>query len=205
MLFEIKSKYILQKIFSYINPIKYLKIIRHNKASQTHLNITLKDYETFYKEYNQIEIEIKPIGYIEKRRDFINCENENKSFFHIYFDDEKEERNQFFLEKQESEVSKIKIKIDIGLKSLEKLFDSIFILKEITFIKFNRKDFANMNIMFNMRINLTKINFEKCKTDNVKDMSFIFCSCLSLEQLNYQSGILLKLLICLICFIIVKI
>ena len=48
MLFEIKSKYILQKIFSYINQNKYLEIIRHNKALQTRLNISLKDYETFY-------------------------------------------------------------------------------------------------------------------------------------------------------------
>ena len=178
MLFEIKSKYILQKIFSYINQNKYLEIIRHNNALQTRLNITLKDYETFYKDYNQIEIEIKPIEYIEKREYFINCENEDKSFFHIYFDDEKEERNQFFLGEQESKVSKIIIKIDIGLKSLERLFDSIFILKEVTFIKFNRKDFTNMSKMFNMCINLTKINLEKCRTDNVIDMSFIFCSCI---------------------------
>ena len=182
MLFGIKSKYIFQKIFSYINKIKYLEIIRHNKVLQNHLNITLKDYESFYKDYNQIEI--KSIVLIDKRRDLINCENENKSFFHISFDDEKKERNQFFLEEQQSEVSKIKIKIDIGLKSLERLFDSIFILKEVTFIKFNRKDFTNMSKMFNMCINLTKINLEKFTTDNVIDMSFIFCSCLSLEELK---------------------
>ena len=51
---DIKSKYILEKVFGYIQAIKMLNIIKYNKNIQSILNITKNDCEEFLK----VEIEI---------------------------------------------------------------------------------------------------------------------------------------------------
>ncbi len=43
MLSEIKSKYIIKKIFEYVGHFKCLDILRHNKAFQNILQLSLKD------------------------------------------------------------------------------------------------------------------------------------------------------------------
>ena len=54
---NIKSNYILSKIFIYLKIMKKLRIVNYNKKIQKRLNITNEDY----KEYSSIEIEIIPI------------------------------------------------------------------------------------------------------------------------------------------------
>ena len=64
---------------------KKLEIVKYNKRIQNRLNLSVKDYK---EEYCEIEIEIIPItnGYGK----FINIEGD-KSYYHIYFNDDKNE------------------------------------------------------------------------------------------------------------------
>ena len=53
---NIKSRYILSKIYNNMTMKKKLKIVKYNKRIQNRLNLDVKDY----KEYCEIEIEIIP-------------------------------------------------------------------------------------------------------------------------------------------------
>ena len=54
---NIKSRYILSKIYDNMTKKKKLEIVKYNKRIQNRLNLDIKDY----KEYREIEIEIIPI------------------------------------------------------------------------------------------------------------------------------------------------
>ena len=56
---NIKSKYILQKIFDNLAKKRLFEIIHHNKIYQNKLDLTIKDFQEFSKEYSSIEIAIK--------------------------------------------------------------------------------------------------------------------------------------------------
>ena len=88
-----------------------------------------------YIKAGKIEIELILIekGYGE----FIQCENYD--FYHIYFNDKKEEIKRNYL-KENEKISKIKIIIDYQIKSLKKIFRECECIKKINFISFNRKD-----------------------------------------------------------------
>ena len=53
---NIKSRYILSKIYDNMTKKKKLEIVKYNKKIQNRLNLDIKDY----KEYSEIEIEIIP-------------------------------------------------------------------------------------------------------------------------------------------------
>ena len=76
---NIKSKYILKKLFEYLHQIKLLNIIRYSSTLKNKLNISLDDY----KKYAKIEIEIIPEE--NSRGRFISIPDENSYFYHIYF------------------------------------------------------------------------------------------------------------------------
>ena len=116
MLDNIKSLYILKKIIKDLSNRKYLHLIIHNKNLQTKLNISI---DTYIKYYNQIEIEIIPDkNKIHDVNEFINIINEiDKSFYHIYFNDENKEIKKKYFTKDEN-VSKIKVLIDMEVKSI---------------------------------------------------------------------------------------
>ena len=59
---NLKSKYILKKIFDIMEINKSLKIIQFNKSLQQRLDININNY----KEYSEIEIEIIPAKYVWK-------------------------------------------------------------------------------------------------------------------------------------------
>ena len=59
---NIKSKYILIKIFDNLPKKKMLKIIKENKAIQNKLETSLNDYMKYSEIFNPIEIEIIPIA-----------------------------------------------------------------------------------------------------------------------------------------------
>ena len=84
---EIKSMHILKKILLFLEPKKYLSLIKYNKEIQKKMNISIKDY----KEYNQIEIEVTSINnnFSGKVIDFYE---ENKEYYHIYFDYERKKK-----------------------------------------------------------------------------------------------------------------
>ena len=184
-----KSLYILKQIIKFIQKKKYLEIIVHNKNLQKKLNISI---DTYIKLYNQIEIEIIPdISELDEddvTNKFILINSEcDKPFFHIYFDESHEEVKRNYLNK-EDKISKIKVLIDMEVKSLKYLFYCSS-AKEIKFIKYNRNDSSDTDYsyMFSGCKNLINLDISKIKTNNVKNMSYMFYNCSSLKNLNLSN------------------
>ena len=117
MLSKVKSPYNLESIFKYVNESFKLKLISHSKELQKKLNLSIKDY----KNYSEIDIELKLIDNIENGTDFVNPEFKYRNSLHIYFNDELKDQKRIFV-KQNEKVSKIKIVIDYKVKTLEGLF-----------------------------------------------------------------------------------
>ena len=61
-LLNIRSKYILQQIFDYLNEKRCFKIIKYNKNIQKKLDLNISHYKHFQK----IEIELFPLIYEKK-------------------------------------------------------------------------------------------------------------------------------------------
>ena len=86
---NIKSKFILKKIFGYLENNIYLKLIKYNKKLQNKLE---KDI-TYYKEYSKIEIQVfqKFLNYKNPKK-FINVTNPNdKELYQIFINDQTKE------------------------------------------------------------------------------------------------------------------
>ena len=79
---NIKSNFVLKKIFNHLDKNKALKIIRYNTNIKNRLYIDIEDYKS-------ILMDIIPIP--NKYGPFINIEEKNNKYFHIYFNDNKEE------------------------------------------------------------------------------------------------------------------
>ena len=86
---NIKSNVVLKKITDNLKEIKLLKLMKINKLFQNKLNIGIDSY---IKYYHQIKIEIIPLNKTENNK-FINIPKEKESYYHVYFNDEKEEIN----------------------------------------------------------------------------------------------------------------
>ena len=85
---NIKSRYILSKIYDNMTKRKSLEIIRYNKSIQKRIKININHYKAYSEEYSSIELDIIPMkGEYGK---FINIKEEDKKYLHIYFNDNKE-------------------------------------------------------------------------------------------------------------------
>ena len=82
---NLKSSYILKRIFNNVKKNIYLDIIKYNKKLQKRLNLNINDYKEYSLLYSSIEIELKNIE--GKYGEFINISDEDKEHYHIYFDD----------------------------------------------------------------------------------------------------------------------
>ena len=117
---NLKSDYFLKLLFNNLMKKKSLDIIKYNKYIKDRINISIKDYKEYLEIYSPIEIEIKPVN--NKYGQFININKENeKYYYHIYFNDNKEEIKRSYLNENEN-IEKIKIIIDYQIKSFLKLF-----------------------------------------------------------------------------------
>ena len=175
---NINSKYIIEQIFDNLLRRKMLQIIKYNKHFQKKLNISKNDYKNFI----EIEIELIPEEYSSGQ--FINILNKkDRLFYHIFFDDYKNEIDRNYINYNES-ISKIKIIIDYEIKSFEKLFQYCDCIKSISFLKFYRNDINNMSSMFYQCNTLKKLDLSKLITNNVSNMAKMFYNCSSLEELN---------------------
>ena len=178
---NINNKYILIQIFNLLQKRKGFIIIKHNKAIQKKIEISLKSYENL----SRIEIEIIPIKEIFSK--FINIINkEEELYYHIYFNDSKEETSRDYLTNKDK-VNKIKIVIDYPVKSLKNLFHKCKCIESINFINFQRNNINNMKNMFNYCVSLKKINLSNSNTKNVTDMSGMFYRCNSLKELDLSN------------------
>ena len=192
---NIKSRYILSKIYNNMTIKKKLVIIKYNKRIQNRLNLSVKDYKEYSETFTPIEIEI--ITAKDKYGKFIKVNENDKLYYHIYFNDNKEEiKNKYIIKEEddvtkqeyyieeEDKVTKIKIIIDYQVKSFKKLFHYCECIESINFNKFYRNNITDMSWMFHGCSSLKQINFNNFNTNNVTNMSCMFCGCSSLKELN---------------------
>ena len=166
-LIDIKSCYIMKKIFHNIQKRIYLVIIKYNINIQQRLNININNYKEFSELYSSIELEIIPIQ--NKYGTFININEKDKKYFHIYFNDNKEEMEKTELN-EEDKVSKINIIIDHQIKSFNHLFFNCECIESINFKKFYRNNIKDMRSMFSYCSSLKELNLSNFDTNNVTDM-----------------------------------
>ena len=178
----IKSKYILKQIVDHITKNNIFKLIKYNKLFQEKLNIGIIDYKNYYE---KIEIILKTFDE-EIKNNFINIKEEYKSYCHIYFNDDKDEKRQYYFNKGDN-ITKIKIILDNEIKSFEELFSCCRCIEKIEFINFNRNDIHNMQSMFYGCSSLKELNLNKFNTINVTDMRGMFHGCSSLKKLNLNN------------------
>ena len=104
---SLKSRYILSKIYDNMTKKKKLEIVKYNKKVQNRLDLGVKDYKEYSETFTPIEIEIIPTK--DKYGKFININKNDKLYYHIYFNDNKEEiKNKYKINKKDK-VTKINI------------------------------------------------------------------------------------------------
>ena len=145
---SLKSDYFLQKLYDNITKKKKLEIFKYNKKIQNRLKINIKDFKEYSETFTPIEIEIIPRK--KKYGKFVDIDENDKLYYHIYFNDNKEEiKNKYKIDYEGDKVTKIKIIIDYQVKSFKKLFDGCKFIESINFKKFYRNNITNMSYMFN--------------------------------------------------------
>ena len=85
-----KSDYFIQKFFGYIPERKSLETIRYNKSIQKRIDININHYKAYSEKYSSIELDI--ITMKGEYGKFINIKEEDKKYFHIYFNDNKKKK-----------------------------------------------------------------------------------------------------------------
>ena len=78
---KIKSKIILNKILLNLSKIIKFNLIKYNKRIQKRIDININDYE---EEFSTFEIKIIFSG--NKHGQFINFDEKDEKYFHIYVD-----------------------------------------------------------------------------------------------------------------------
>ena len=91
LLRNVKSHYIILKFFEYMTERKSLEIIRYNKSIQKRIDININHYKAYFETKTSIELDIIPMK--GKYGNFINIKEEDKKYFHIYFNDNKKKEN----------------------------------------------------------------------------------------------------------------
>ena len=96
---KIKSDYFLQKLYDNMTKKKKLEIVKYNKKIQNRINLSIKNYKEYSVKFTPIEIEIIPTK--GKYCEFININENDKLYYHIYFNDNKEEiKNKYEINKK---------------------------------------------------------------------------------------------------------
>ena len=167
---NLKSDFFLQKLFNNLLKKKSLDIIKYNNNIKERMNISIKDYKEYSEIYSPIEIEIKPVK--NEYGEFINM-NENEIYYHIYFNDNKEEIKRNYLIKNDN-IERLKIIIDYQVKSFMDLFWDCKCIEYICFKKFYRNNINNMEGMFCRCSSLKELNLSNFNTNNVNNMRDMF-------------------------------
>ena len=137
VLHNVKSKFILKKIFNHLLKRINLEIIKYNKKLQNIFTFSIKDYKEFRSLFSPIELEIT----INENNtgEFINILNEeDKKYFHIYFNNNNSEEIKRYKLNDNDKIRTIKIIIDYQITSLYCLFamsNVIEVIKRNNFFK----------------------------------------------------------------------
>ena len=182
---NLQSDYFIQKFFGYMSERKYLETIRYNKSIQKRINININHYKAYSETKTSIELDIIPMK--GKYGKFININEEDKKYFHIYFNDNKKKEIENTSLYKDDNVSKISIIIDYQIKSFSKLFYYCECIESIKFKKFYRNNVTDMSGMFSGCSSLKELNLNNFNTNNVTDMSGMFWGCSSLKELHLNN------------------
>jgi len=182
---NLKSDYFIQKFFGYMPERKSLEIIRYNKSIQKRINKNINHYKAYFETKTSIELDIIPMK--GEYGDFIKIKEEDKKYFHIYFNDNKKKEIDNTSLNIDDNVYKISIIIDYQIKSFSELFYYCESIESIEFKKFYRNNVTNMRGMLFGCSSLKELNLNNFNTDNVTDMSYMFFRCLSLKKLNLNN------------------
>ena len=170
---KLKSDYFIQKFFGYMTERKSLEIIKYNKSIQKRINININHYKVYSETKTSIELDIIPI--MKSRYDkFINIAEEDKKYFHIYFNNNKKKEIKKTKIDEEDKATKINIIIDYQIKSFFSLFSICECIESINFKKFYRNNITNMKFIFSGFTLLKEINFFNFNTNNVTNMCYMF-------------------------------
>ena len=107
---------------------------------------------------------------------FVFDEND-KLYYHIYFNDNKEQIKNKYKIDEEDKVKKIKIIIDYQVKSFKYLFSWCKCIESINFKKFYRNNITDMSFMFDECLSLKELNLTNFNTNNVYNMWSMFLGC----------------------------
>ena len=84
---NLQSDYFILKFFEYLSERKYLETIRYNKSIQKRKHININHYKAYFETKTSIELDITSMkGKYDK---FININEKDKKYIHIYFKDNK--------------------------------------------------------------------------------------------------------------------
>ena len=183
-LLNLKSDYFLQKLFFNMKKYKRLEILKYNKKLQKRLNLSINDYKEYSQIYSNIEIELKLNDNIYGK--FINISNEDKEYYHIYFDNSKKEIKKYCLLKNDN-IKKIKIIIEHQIKSFKNLFYRCKCISSIFFKKFHRVNIVDMSLMLSECSSLKEFKFSNFNTNSVINLIGMFSGCSSLKELNLNN------------------
>ena len=117
---------------------------------------------------------------------FINIKDEDEKYYHIYFNNKKEEIKRDYID-EDDKVSKINILIDYQIISLHDLFCFCQYIESMYFKKFYRNNINNMNNIFCGCSSLKEINLPNFNTNNVTNMSRMFYKCSSMKELKFSN------------------
>ena len=183
---NLKCDFFLERLFYIMKKKKYLEILKYNKKLQKRINLSINDYKDYSRLFSSIEIELKLVD--NKYDKFINIPKQDQEYFHIYFDNSKEEIKRNYLNENEN-VKTIKIVINNRVKSFKNLFAQCEYISSINFKKFIRININNMSYMFFGCSSLNELNFSNFHTNRVTNMSNMFYGCKSLKKLNLSNFI----------------
>ena len=179
---NIKSDFILKKIFNIVRRKKSFQIMKYNKKLQKRLNISINEYKDYYL---SIENELKIAD--NKFGKFINISNDEKEYYRIYFNNSKEEITKNYLE-DKNKPNLIQIIINNKVKSFKKLFYKCKCINQIIFCKkFINTNITDMSEMFSGCTSLKELDISNLNTNNVKLMNSMFNDCSSLKELNVSN------------------
>ena len=180
---KIKSIYTILNIFEYLHQKNKLQIVKINKELQRNLDLTIHNYKDYSEKFSSIEIIVIPTKKRIDKSIFINYEDINNKYYHIYFNNINKEVKRNYIDKIE-DIFKIKIIRDSAINRLNNLFENCKEIESIYFTKFIRNNIINMRGMFSGCSKLKTIKFFQINTINVTSMDFMFCKCPLLKELD---------------------
>ena len=187
MLDNIKSVFILNKLFNNIRNIKKLRIIKHNKKMLNRLNIKKEEFMKYksLKEFNDkfeldiIDINIKELNL---RNKYIYIKNDELKYLNIFGDLER-------LNLELNSISDIELLKNMKFKELKELelgynrISDISALKKFNFKKLEILNLVGNQISDNIK-GLENANFNKLKVLNIGNNNISDISVL--EKVNFK-------------------